>query len=508
MKYIHHIILFLVSCTIIAQNPNDCGFALQVCGNSSFGLEPAGVGFDEFSLSSNIAPGCYSFNNNTIWLMFQFDEPGTFSFDLIPLNGIDDYDFAVYGPNVSCSALGTPIRCSSTNPQNAGVSANTGLSLDENDLTEGPGPDGNGYLRYIDVQANDIYFVLVDRAHGSDGFSIEVTGTAVLPQQPTAAPVSDLATCDTFGEVDGHSTFDLEKLISEITGSQSNISVSFHENLNDANIGINNLNSSYINTSNPQTIYYRVVNNNSQCVDIDEFDIEVNFPFEISLPQDIRVCRNLASVSLSTDAGFSYYQWNTGEEGPNLNTIQISEPGEYWVIATNENGCRGFTSTIAGGSETATINEIKVEGFNGAQNMVTVIVEGIGNYEYSLEEDSNYQDSNIFQGLPNNYYTVFVRDKNGCGYTSEKFLVLDYPKFFTPNGDGYNDFWKIIGISNFPGTRIYIFDRYGKLLKDLDPMGDGWDGFFGGERMPNSDYWFKLEMEDGRIIKGNFTLRR
>lgn len=508
MKNILNLIFLLITCTVSGQNPNDCGFALQVCGNSSFDLEPAGVGFDEFSLSSNIAPGCYSFDNNTIWLMFQFDEPGTFTFDLIPDNGVDDYDFAVYGPNVSCTALGTPIRCSSTNPQAAGVGANTGLSIDETDLAEGPGPNGNGYLRFIDVQAEDIFFVLVDRAHGSDGFSVEVTGSAILPEQPIATPVHDVATCDTFGEVDGFSTFDFESLVPEIIGSQSNLSVSFHDNLNDANIGINNLESPYTNVSNPQTIYYRVENNNSQCVDTNDFELDVSFPFEISLPQEIEVCRNLASVSLSTEAGYSYYQWSTGEEGTDLYTIQISEPGEYWVIATDENGCRGFTSTIAGGSEMARINEIKVEDFNDTQNTVTVVVDGIGDYEYSLKEDSNYQDSNVFQGLPNNFYTVFVRDKNGCGYTSERFLVLGYPEFFTPNGDGYNDLWEIIGISNFPGTRIYIFDRYGKLLKDLDPLTGGWDGTFGGEKMPNSDYWFTLEMEDGRIIKGNFSLRR
>lgn len=493
---------------MFSQNPNDCGFALQVCGNSSFGLEPAGVGFDEFSLPSNIAPGCYSFDNNTIWLMFQFDGPGTFSFDLIPINGVDDYDFAVYGPNVSCTALGNPIRCSSTNPQQAGVSAETGLSLNETDLTEGPGENGNGFLKYIEVQAGDFFYVLVDRAIGSEGFSVEVTGSAILPQQPTANPVSNLTTCDTFGEVDGFSTFDLAQLVNEIVGNQSNLSVSFHKDLNDANIGINELETTYTNTSNPETIYYRVVNNNSQCVDTNEFELEVNFPFEVNLPQDIRVCRNLPTVPLSTDAGYSYYQWSTGEEGPDLNAIQISEPGEYWVIATNENGCRGFTSTIAGGSEIATITGIEVEEFNGADNNVTITVDGIGDYEYSLEENANYQDLNNFRNLPNNYYTVFVRDKNGCGITSEKFLVLDYPKFFTPNEDGYNDTWNIIGISNFPGTRIHIFDRYGKLLKELDPMVGGWDGSYAGKDMPTSDYWFKLEMEDGRIVKGNFSLIR
>ena len=101
-----------------------------------------------------------------------------------------------------------------------------------------------------------------------------------------------------------------------------------------------------------------------------------------------------------------------------------------------------------------------------------------------------------------------MRDKNGCGVVSKQILVLDYPRFFTPNGDGFNDFWKIIGIDEFPVTKIYIYDRFGKLLKQISPEGQGWDGIYNGKNLPASDYWFTIAFKDGRTFKGHFTLKR
>ncbi|HET8838647.1 MAG TPA: T9SS type B sorting domain-containing protein, partial [Flavobacteriaceae bacterium] len=91
--------------------------------------------------------------------------------------------------------------------------------------------------------------------------------------------------------------------------------------------------------------------------------------------------------------------------------------------------------------------------------------------------------------------------------------IIDYQTFFTPNGDGYNDTWNILGIGNQPGAKIYIFDRYGKLLKQLSPTGPDWDGTYNGRPMPSDDYWFLVEYIeplDGtlRTFKASFTLKR
>ena len=136
---------------------------------------------------------------------------------------------------------------------------------------------------------------------------------------------------------------------------------------------------------------------------------------------------------------------------------------------------------------------------------------GQGDYEYALDDDFGpYQDNPIFNPVKAGFHSIYVRDKNGCGIASLEVSVIGYQKFFTPNSDGYNDFWQIKGVNaQFqPNTNITIFDRYGKLLKQLSPLSAGWDGTFNGAMLPTDDYWFKVILEDGRIFMGHFTLKR
>ncbi|WP_456376739.1 T9SS type B sorting domain-containing protein, partial [Lutibacter sp.] len=91
---------------------------------------------------------------------------------------------------------------------------------------------------------------------------------------------------------------------------------------------------------------------------------------------------------------------------------------------------------------------------------------------------------------------------------------IGFPKFFTPNNDGYNDTWKVLGVNqNFYTTSlIYIFDRFGKVVAQINLKDEGWDGLFNGEHLPATDYWFTVELIDNkgntRTRKGHFSLIR
>ena len=109
-------------------------------------------------------------------------------------------------------------------------------------------------------------------------------------------------------------------------------------------------------------------------------------------------------------------------------------------------------------------------------------------------------------------HLITISDANGCGTVSIEVGVVDYPQFMTPNNDGYHDTWNIIGIAQYdPTAKIYIFDRYGKLLKQISPSGPGWDGTYNGSPLPSSDYWFRVEYKEAETNKtftGHFTLKR
>ena len=130
---------------------------------------------------------------------------------------------------------------------------------------------------------------------------------------------------------------------------------------------------------------------------------------------------------------------------------------------------------------------------------------------YQLD-DGSFQDSNIFENVTAGSHTITIKDANGCGSVSFEFGVIDYPKYFTPNEDGIHDRWNIIGIADFdPTAKIYIFDRFGKLLKQVSPLGNGWDGTYNGNPLPSSDYWFRVEYTEQEVTKdfrGHFSLKR
>jgi len=181
-------------------------------------------------------------------------------------------------------------------------------------------------------------------------------------------------------------------------------------------------------------------------------------------------------------------------------------PGTYTYTLSNKCGVVSSEVTIALDSDFAINNyEIITSNFNENTFLEVNIMEE-GDFEYSID-GINFFSSNRFSNLSGGEYTVFAKEIEGCKSLIDSIIILDFMKVFTPNGDGINDYWNIRGFDD-KNYQIYIYDRYGKLLKILDPNDKGWDGIFNGKPMPADDYWFKAQMADGKIYGDHFSLIR
>nr|WP_294933833.1 T9SS type B sorting domain-containing protein [uncultured Flavobacterium sp.] len=213
------------------------------------------------------------------------------------------------------------------------------------------------------------------------------------------------------------------------------------------------------------------------------------------------------SITVSAGTGFDSYLWSTNEISP---SITITAPGTYSVTVCENHGtvtCCTVKNFTVVNSNIATISEVITTDWTYNQNTITVLLTGnnTNDYMYSLD-DIHYQSDNTFSGLQSGGYTVYV--KNLCGVKSEDFYLLMYPKFFTPNGDGYNDYWKIRFSEKEADLEVKIFDRYGKFIKQIGYDTPGWDGTYLGRPVPSDDYWFQVTRKNGKEHRGHFTLKR
>jgi gliding motility-associated-like protein len=311
--------------------------------------------------------------------------------------------------------------------------------------------------------------------------------------------------------------------------------LTFHETFENAEENINALANTYVNVINPQVIYARVTNNVDPldvdaCFDIVEVILKVEQLPAIVLDEEYRLCVDENGIPVESESGASSpplidtgldpalftFVWTVDgavlptETGPSV----VALAGGVYVVTITEiaTGCETTaTTTVIVSSPPETYSaDVTTNAFDD-NDVLEVRVTGPGIYVVSLD-DGPLQSELIFNDVSPGNHIITIVDELGCGTVELEVGVIDYPRFITPNQDGFHDTWNIIGIANGdPTAKIYIFDRLGKLLKQLSPTGQGWDGTYNGNPLPSSDYWFRVEYTEDDTRKeftGHFTLKR
>ncbi|TYB79563.1 T9SS type B sorting domain-containing protein [Bizionia myxarmorum] len=352
---------------------------------------------------------------------------------------------------------------------------------------------------------NDIIHV---RAEGINSGCYAVSNFILFVNpSPTATMPPNLEACD--DDYDGMLVFNLAQQNDIILGTQNpdSFSINYFELEIEAINNINPITDLEYNAFHEQTIYARVENRATGCFSITNFSTLIQRKPLVEIP-DQAICLDNLPLIVSADTGFNTdtYLWSTNAT---TSEIEITQVGSYSVTVTTDYGCSTSVSFTVIESEQATIEFTETVDFSNPNN-ITVTISGIGNYMYILDNGIP-QSSNVFYNVILGPHTIEIYDINGCASAIKDIVIIDAPLFFTPNNDGQNDTWHITGVDQIPGTIVYIFDRYGKLLKTLSHTSAGWDGTYNGQNMPTNDYWFVAKVKKGDIffeVKRHFTLKR
>jgi len=331
---------------------------------------------------------------------------------------------------------------------------------------------------------------------------------------PTANDIDDIVLCDI--DTDGFATFnlDLTAIESQVVGSQTGLTVSYFDGTGSQITLTNSFDNT---TANQQDITVRV-EASATCFDETVFSLIVNPLTVADVFSDVEVCNAYILPALS--AGNNYYT-ATGGTGTILNAgEEITESQTIYVYAGSATGAEDCFDES---SFFVDITEVSIAEFDDVTACLTYTLPTLPDgQDYYSEADGNgvilLAGDEISASM-----TIYVfAEENGC-FSQSRFTInidavacqgiesLALPKFFTPNNDSYHDVWDTSKLSGTGEIGIFIYDRYGKLLKQLDPnaSNSAWDGMYNGKQMPSTDYWFKyLNYDTGIDLSGHFSLKR
>src|SRR5680860_22145 len=357
----------------------------------------------------------------------------------------------------------------------------------------------------------------------SDG---DLTAEFIVPPKINEMP-EDLTACDIDG--DGSETFDLSVNGIRMMGTQDSAiyMVTYFVSEVDAQNFTNPIeNPGNYETQGAETIYARLSSGRS-CYEIAPFQLKVQgLDFESALKASYILCFDKDGGKLEPlpvlDTGLSpsnytfiWYTDTISDEnriadatGPSLTASIL---GTYHVLLQNlEFGCEFSIATEVLPSRQPEVFEVDfVTDIFSDSNTIEIKAQGESPYLFAVD-DGEFGTSNRFEDLSAGEHVAYVTDSENCSVLSEEFLVVDFPRFFTPNGDGTNDIWQIVGFPEIEKAEFAVFDKYGTLLYQFN-NGSGWDGTANGRRMPASDYWFRITYVKDNVpkeFKSHFTLKR
>ena len=264
-------------------------------------------------------------------------------------------------------------------------------------------------------------------------------------------------------------------------------------------------------------IYWVSITNSGACSTIDSININLFPSIELLTNTTNVLCYgdNNGSIQISILQGTAPYEylWAGGQSGPIL--VNLTQ-GDYSLTVTDKNGCKADTIVKILQPDQISISAEIVSAFcdETFDGSIEITIDG-GNEPYSYNWSNNFTSEKII-ALQTGLYSVSVNDYNFCT-TNETFLVpysnetcFKIPNAFTPNNDGVNDTWEILGIDIYPKASIEIYNRWGQLLfKSENGYQQQWNGTLKGNELPIDTYYYVITlMPNAEPLIGNVSIVR
>ena len=228
-------------------------------------------------------------------------------------------------------------------------------------------------------------------------------------------------------------------------------------------------------------------------------------------------CSENLTLTARSLGGFSptSYQWYqdgvaiSGQTSSNLRITEDMAEAHYSVRAMDENSCRNSHSFAY--IQPITDFRYQVDVNTDEKTVRLFNIWNQGDYTYSID-NVNYQSQPFFTDVPIGEGLIYVKNQLNCIIKKIPFALFEIYNVITPNGDGMNDVWLIKGLHFYPNASIKIFDQLGveKYSYTIPENSEQftWDGSRNGVPLPSGEYWYLIEVNKDRLIKGSLTIKR
>jgi gliding motility-associated-like protein len=493
--------------TLTVSNPaNGCSATGQASVSSSGTPPNANAGGDK-TLTCTITSVTLNGSSATPGVSFSWSGPGIVSGGNTATpsaNAAGTYTLTVTDPANSCTATAsTTINSNTTSPQvNAGADAIINCAVGSVQLSgssattgatfawSGPGITGGGNTTTPTVNAPGTYTLTVSNPANGCTATDEamVTNGTDLPDA-NAGPDQIIDCRASSVQLQGSS-------------STSGVTVSW------TGPGITAGSGTFTPTVNAAGNYTMTITNPANgCVYSDLVAVRVAEPMVISANITPNPCAQLyiGAITVTVSGGIPPYTftWSNGSSAQSLSGIS---GGQYDLIVTDSTGCReelsytvpqGIFEVVAYYDSTINVGE--------SIQLFGIVSGGSGEevFAWSPPDYLNCTDCEdpVSTPLQNIVYYLTVTDTNGCSYTDSilikisKFFDLYIPNTFTPNNDGVNDQFVVLGdTENVQTFSMWVFNRWQEILFYTEDIETGWDGTYKGRDQPLDVYTYVIHV--------------